>query len=767
MTVLTTLGINAVKTFTQRKDGELHVEGYGRAKTFTAEQIAIDERGKWLKKLATMRESFVVMGEPVDWKDGQKRRRLSSERDGDEPTLTDVPRLWMPVDIDHLDFEPVGGTDDGETLCLEVLNRLGLRGAYAVWHLTNSHGFEGKTRIRLWLRLEKAATCAQMKEYAKQRWGEAKFEGDDGVMHGLVDMVVYRPAQPIYTGDPILVGVQSPVRHRVGRVDGDSLRLKVAGEKATKTKGAPEDENIERLEEAGLYIGRLRPGQHKIRCPWEDEHSDVTERDDDTFYFEPHYNGHDIPAFKCHHGHCEGKRWSDVIDELGLKATCFSPVGEDDDTPEFVFVTRLKQFWDSRDGALIDKESYDFEHGGVGSRGAATPTQRFLASNKTLKVNVAEFLPGEGRVVRRGKLKALNTYVDKRIAPDPQGDAEVFVQHVRWLVPDEAERERLCDWMAWAYQHPERKITWAPIMYGPPGTGKTSVMNVLAGCLGSEYASEPAQAELEDKFTDWAFGKLLVKIEELRSEDRYNVAEKLKPIVANPTISIRRMHETGFRVKNVANVMASTNHMEALPIERGDRRYMLITCRDEPDVLKRTGHMRIFHHWLERSGLGGVAYWLNERDVKRFKPESEAPMTKLKGVVIEATQTELERAIDLCGDFSGAEIVTSSAISEYLENNGCTLTMRRIGLIASRLNWTDLPGHENRPRHNGKRITLWSPTGHHKRLKAVMHMDVVFRNAFLNKVNTKLLDGKSQWKQVETVETTEDEKDDPGDDPSA
>lgn len=92
-----------------------------------------------------------------------------------------------------------------------------------------------------------------------------------------------------------------------------------------------DDENIARLDAAGLYIRRYRPGQHCIRCPWEELHSDA-ERDDDTFYFEPHFNGHDIPAFKCHHtnGHGE-KKWEDVVQKLGLS---FSPVGDEkDDEP--------------------------------------------------------------------------------------------------------------------------------------------------------------------------------------------------------------------------------------------------------------------------------------------------------------------------------------------------------------------------------------------------------------------------------------------------
>src|SRR5690606_7060335 len=98
--------------------------------------------------------------------------------------------------------------------------------------------------------------------------------------------------------DPILEGVDDPVKKRVGWIDGDALKLKVSSK--TKKKESEEDENIAKLKDAGLYIGRLRPGQHMIRCPWEENHTGE-ERDDDTFYFEPNYNGYAEPRFKCHH----------------------------------------------------------------------------------------------------------------------------------------------------------------------------------------------------------------------------------------------------------------------------------------------------------------------------------------------------------------------------------------------------------------------------------------------------------------------------------
>lgn len=735
LTVLTTRGIPAVKTFTRReRDGALHTEGYGRAKSFTAREIETDERGRWLRRLAKEGESFVVLGAMKGWREGEVRRRLSTDREGDEASLEDVPRIWMPVDVDHLDFEPMAGFQDGETLALEVLARLKIQGTQCIWHLTNSHMVTGKHRVRLWVRLAKAATAEQMREWAKLRWGEEKVDVD-GKPKRIVDLSVLRPAQPIYTGDPVFVGMDDPVERRVGSIEGEPLEMKASRRSRERGK-APEDENIAALQAAGLYLRKLRPGQHAITCPWDDGHTGE-ERVDDTFYFEPHHNGHDIPSFKCHHDGCSDRHWADVVEKLGIRGNAFTPVGGDEEGEErFVYVHRLKQFWDPRDGALIDRESYDSANGGKTKRG--TPTERFIASPRTLKTDAVEFLPGEGRILRRRGIKVLNTYVDMRLDPDPSVDVTPWTEHLEWLIPRKEERERLCDWMAWAYQKPGDKIAWAPILYGPPGTGKTTVFNALAYCIGPAYMSEPTQAELEDKFNDWCWGKLLVKIEELMSGDKFHVAEKLKPIVANPSISVRMMHRTGFVVTNVANVCASTNHMQALPIEKGDRRYMLVECTDAP-VAERSEHMQALHRWLSRETYAGIASWLSERDVNGFHPRDEAPDTRLKRVVVEASRTDLERAVDLCEAFDREEVVTSAVLQEYLANNDCLVKTQRFGLIAARRRWLALPDQQRRVRTAGRKLTLWSPSRSNAAMMRVTNMEPGARDRWLSNLAAKQL----------------------------
>src|SRR5262249_10330977 len=146
LTLLTTVGARvAVKTFALA-DEEVTVKGYDKAKRFTREVVEFDDTGETLKRLANKQHSFLVLGAPLNWEVGEKRLRRSHDSEDGEATLADVPRRWMPVDIDHLNFEPLADIQDGECLALECLSMLGIKRTQCVWQLTGSHGIEGKWR---------------------------------------------------------------------------------------------------------------------------------------------------------------------------------------------------------------------------------------------------------------------------------------------------------------------------------------------------------------------------------------------------------------------------------------------------------------------------------------------------------------------------------------------------------------------------------------------------------------------------------------------
>src|SRR5690606_12343125 len=123
---------------------------------------------------------------------------------------------------------------DIQTSANQTLRRLDIPGTQCVAHLSNSHGLNGKYRFRLWVELAEPATAAQMKSFWREKWdhGDNRVDALDKkgrpVRKPIVDPAVLQPQQPIYTGDPILRGVASPVKNRVAVIAGRPLKLDVA-----------------------------------------------------------------------------------------------------------------------------------------------------------------------------------------------------------------------------------------------------------------------------------------------------------------------------------------------------------------------------------------------------------------------------------------------------------------------------------------------------------------------------------------------------------
>ena len=74
---------------------------------------------------------------------------------------------------------------------------------------------------------------------------------------------------------------------------------------------------LERLRELGLLKRELSHDKYEISCPWKNEHTECL--DTGAVYWVPDEN-HPIGAFKCQHGHCEGRGIKQLLDYLGVDA---------------------------------------------------------------------------------------------------------------------------------------------------------------------------------------------------------------------------------------------------------------------------------------------------------------------------------------------------------------------------------------------------------------------------------------------------------------
>ena len=220
------------------------------------------------------------------------------------------------------------------------------------------------------------------------------------------------------------------------------------------------------------------------------------------------------------------------------------------------------------------------------------------------------------------------------------------------------------------------------------------------------------------QFNGWGEGAAVVAIEEIRvsGHNRYEVMDKLKPMITNDRISIHPKHRDPYTVPNVVNYIMFSNHLDAVPLDEKDRRYFVLIT---PFVGKSREYIS------ETAGMGPEYFttlfnsirdhhreirgWLESIDLEGFHAKGNAPFTHAKRRVVEFCRSDDEIAIsDVLED--GALGVTSglfssSSLGKALEAAGKvaprTQTMNR---ILQAMGYTQLPV---RVKWNGDRHRVW------------------------------------------------------------
>lgn len=239
------------------------------------------------------------------------------------------------------------------------------------------------------------------------------------------------------------------------------------------------------------------------------------------------------------------------------------------------------------------------------------------------KVESMAYLPMAGEfVTAAGGARTYNLWRDTRVKPEP-GDVGVFLDHMAYLFPDETERGYAIDYLALLIQQPATKINFALLVRGRQGTGKSWIGTLLERMIGEPNVGRPSNSVVVEKYTDWQQGSQVAVIDELMANGRHEVANRLKPVITDPFLCIRPMYGKAFNIPNHLNLVTFTNHADALPIEAGDRRWLVLFSPATP--ADETYYRRLFD-FLDGGGPAAVTYWLGQRKIA-LNPKGTAPMT--------------------------------------------------------------------------------------------------------------------------------------------
>ncbi len=214
------------------------------------------------------------------------------------------------------------------------------------------------------------------------------------------------------------------------------------------------------------------------------------------------------------------------------------------------------------------------------------------------------------------------------VEPKP-GDVTPFLDHMTHLFPNEEDRNHVLDYLALLVQHPAEKIHFALLIRGAQGTGKSWIGRLMARMIGRRNVVWPSNDEVTSRWTVWMEGAQLAIIEELMTLGRREVANRLKPAITETTLRIEEKGRSHYSIPNCLNFLCFTNHEDALPIERGDRRWLVVFSPAERK--DQTYYARLFG-FLEGDGASFVKHWLLDRKVA-LNPRGTAPSTSGKEVM--------------------------------------------------------------------------------------------------------------------------------------
>lgn len=336
----------------------------------------------------------------------------------------------------------------------------------------------------------------------------------------------------------------------------------------------------------------------------------------------------------------------------------------------WVYVTQDKSFYNRVTHQSISTEAFNAIFGRYmltkteileGKSVPETFPAPFALNNQQIPVvKNRMYLPGEDDLFTYNSSPYVNSYSDENIPEVParlnaaeKAAVETVKAHFAHLFHDETDRIVLMDAIAYLVQNPGKRLDWAILLQGTEKDGKSFFAGLLGAVLGPDNVNNLAAPSLEEKFNGWSEGAQVVFFEEIKlhGHNRFDVLNKVKPLITNPLISVRRMQTDVYTVLNTATYFLTTNFRDALPLDDNDSRYFILFSRfqtkkalqafldTDPDYYQR------LYDALQHPGA--LRKWLLGHQINpKFSGSKRAPDSKAKAEMVRYAKTDEAVALE-------------------------------------------------------------------------------------------------------------------------
>ncbi len=237
-----------------------------------------------------------------------------------------------------------------------------------------------------------------------------------------------------------------------------------------------------------------------------------------------------------------------------------------------------------------------------------------------------------------------------------KGGCERTLELLEYICGDDVVmHDWVLKWLAFPIQHPGAKMKSTLVVHGPQGTGKNLFFEMVMAIYG-RYGRTIDQSAIEDKFNDWASGKLfLIADEVVARSDLYHVKNKLKAFITGDWIRINPKNMAAYEERNHVNLVFLSNERMPVVLEEDDRRHAVIWT---PPKLSPSFYQDVAAE-IKNGGIAALHDYLLNLPLGDFDTHSKPPMSTAKQELINLGKDNILRFYDdwTSGDLDGVQLM--------------------------------------------------------------------------------------------------------------
>jgi hypothetical protein len=230
-----------------------------------------------------------------------------------------------------------------------------------------------------------------------------------------------------------------------------------------------------------------------------------------------------------------------------------------------------------------------------------------------------------------------NDFPIKSIPLDKDADTSLLHFHLKTLLKgDEKDYDWFLNWLAHIVQSPHKKTEVAVVFYDKQqGTGKSLIAEeFLKKIIGDNKMITTCRTDkVFGKFTNTQ-GKILCVLNEASGKETFELNEVIKESITGKTIEMEKKGVDSLRIRDYLNYIITTNNLNCIKLEEGDRRFMVFATSSE---LK--GNVNYFNNLasaLDDDVIMRKFYEeLMNRDLSKFNPSRDRQNNKIMDIMKE------------------------------------------------------------------------------------------------------------------------------------